>query len=145
MASKMIPTLLLPHPFASPPPPRPLPMDAPASVTMTIVGNGSAGTTNGPPETATLNAPRGIALGFTIGPAAGGGNSSSSGGNNGTAAGGNRSLYWADHGSCLVRVLDAGTHLVSTVAGTICGYEDGPIASAKLGALEGLLLAPEGQ
>ena len=113
---------------------------------MTLVGNGTAGTTNGPPETATLHDPRGVALGSIIGSTAGGSNSSSSSSSGGNATvGGNRSLYWADHGSCLLRVLDAGTHLVSTVAGTICGYEDGPIASAKLGALEGLLLAPEGR
>ena len=131
-------TLLLPPCPHSPPP------DAAASVTMTLVGNGSVGATNGPPETATLNDPRGVALGVITG-SMGSSSSSSSSGGNATAAGGNRSLYWADHGSCLVRVLDAGTHLVSTVAGTTCGYEDGPIASAKLGALEGLLLAPEGQ
>ncbi len=90
-------------------------------MTSTLVGTGTAGSTDGPAASATADNPRGIA----------------------TAANGD--VYWTDfYGSCLIRKWTASTDQVSTVAGTTCGYADGPITSAQLGSLGGLAVTPSG-
>ena len=43
-----------------------------------------------------------------------------------------------------VRKISAATGLVTTVAGTTCGHTDGAATSAKLGNVQGLALAPNG-
>lgn len=49
-------------------------------------------------------------------------------------------LYIADSGNRKIRKIDLVNNIVSTIAGTIDGYEDGDISNAKFGSIRGIVI-----
>ncbi len=88
----------------------------PDGTVTTVIGNGTAGTVDGPVGNSQVNAPQRLAV----------------------AA--DRTLYFMDGGAFRLRKLSPDGTTVSTVTGTTSGYVDGPTATAKLGATGGIAL-----
>ena len=97
------------------------------SFTSTLIGTGAPGSGSGPALSATLNHPTGIAI------------------LPGSTPGGVGGAIWLDQMSCLVRIWNATTDQVSTLAGSVCGFADGALSSAQFGPSLGLVWHPLGE
>ncbi len=83
------------------------------SVTSILVGSGSSNTTNS----------YGLQTGIQVFKA--------------LALAGNGDVYWGEYPTCIIRKWTASTGMVANVAGSTCGYADGPTNAAQFGTLTG--------